>query len=139
MRFGIVQVENVNGGVKINGINSTDVTVTTVNGNVFVDCVYCAQTTALSTNGNVTGRFTALASGGFYNLTATNDNVNFTAPNSSSFQLTATVLNGSVYCYMTGCPSTQTSGQRSLKQTFGTGSASVYLNSVNGQITLTGT
>lgn len=128
----------MNGGVQINDINSTKVNVTTVNGNIAVTCVYCAQMTAESTNGNVTGNFAILVGGGSYNLSATNDNINFTAPNSSSFHVTATVLNGSVYCYMTECPSTQAPG-KSLKQTFGTGNASVSLDSVNGQITLTGT
>ena len=136
-RFATIQVANVNGGVQINDLNSTGVNVTTVNGNITVNCVYCAQMTAESTNGNVTGNFAILAGGGSYNLTATNDNINFTAPNSSSFQVTATVLNGSVYCHMTGCPNIQAPG-KSLKQTFGTGNASVSLDSVNGQITLTG-
>src|SRR4029077_14995073 len=68
-----VQVTNVNGGVQVNGVNSTRVVLTTVNGNVFVDYIYCASATLLSTNRNFTGTFASLASTGSYNLTATND------------------------------------------------------------------
>lgn len=140
LRLDSVQVTNVNGGVHVNSINSTRVLITTVNGNVFLDCVYCANSTELSTNGNVTGTFASLVSRGSYNLTATNDNIDFTAPKSSSFQLSATVLNGSIYCDMTGCPpNTTAANQRTLTHTFNGGSASVNLDSVNGQITLTGT
>jgi hypothetical protein len=137
-RFNSVQVTNVNGGVQIDSINSTGVTVTTVNGNVSIDCVYCVNATALSTNGNVTGTFARLASNGLYNLTATNDNVNFTAPASSSFQLSATVTNGSIYCYMTGCPNMTAANERTLTQKFDGGSATVNLDSLNGQITIMG-
>jgi DUF4097 and DUF4098 domain-containing protein YvlB len=139
LRLNSVQVTNVNGGVQIKGINSTRVEVTTVNGNVYINCVYCANATELSTNGSVTGTFASLVNKGSYNLTATNDNVNFTAPVSSSFQLSATVLNGSIYCYMTGCPNTTAANERTLTHTFDGGSASVNLDSVNGQITVTGT
>jgi Putative adhesin len=136
-RFASIQVSNVNGGVTLNNINSTGVVVTTVNGNVLVNCLYCANATALSTNGNVTGIFTTLVNTGNYNLTASNDNINFTAPNSSSIQLSATVLNGSIYCYMTQCPNTTYQGETTLA--FGKGGASVRLDSINGQITITGT
>jgi hypothetical protein len=138
-RFNSVQVTNVNGGVQINNVNSTMVEVTTVNGNVSVDCVYCVNATALSTNGNVTGTFASLANNGLYNLTATNDNVNFTAPASSSFQLSATVTNGSIYCYMTGCPNTTVASERTLTQKFNGGNSTVNLDSLNGEITIMGT
>jgi Putative adhesin len=138
-RFNSVQVTNVNGGVQLDSLNSTEVGVTTINGNVSVDCAYCVNATALSTNGNVTGTFVSLANKGSYNLTATNDNVNFTAPASSSFQLSATVLNGSIYCYMAGCPSTTVAAERTLTQSFNAGNATVNLDSLNGEITIMGT
>jgi DUF4097 and DUF4098 domain-containing protein YvlB len=135
IRFNSVQVTNVNGGVQVNSINSTRVAITTVNGNVSVGCIYCANATLSSTNGNVTGTFASLISKGSYNLTATNDNINFTAPASSSFKLTANVLNGYIVCPI--CSGT--TSQKSFTQTFGTGAANVNLDSVNGQITITGT
>jgi hypothetical protein len=135
IRFNSVQVTNVNGGVQINSINSTGVTVTTVNGNVSVECVYCMNATLSSTNGNVTGTFATLVNRGLYNLTATNDNINFTAPATSSFRLTANVLNGYIVCPI--CSGN--TNQKSFTQTFGTGAASVNLDSLNGQITITGT
>jgi DUF4097 and DUF4098 domain-containing protein YvlB len=139
IRFNSIQVTNVNGGVKITGINSTRVTTTTVNGNVSIDCVYCANATATSTNGNVTGTFAVLVNRGSYALTATNDNVNFTAPAKSSFTLSATVQNGSIYCYMTGCPTKTTANEKTLTQLFNGGGGNVNLDSVNGQITIEGT
>lgn len=139
IRFDSVQITNVNGALQIDSINSTTIWATTVNGNISVDCVYCANAKLESTNGNVTGTFATLVNKGSYNLTATNDNINFTAPASSSFQLNATVLNGSIYCYGTWCPNTTATNQRSLTHTFNGGNASVNLSSVNGQITITGT
>ena len=136
-RFASIEVSNVNGGVQLENINSTGTTVTTVNGNVLLNCQYCVNATALSTNGNVTGTFSTLVNGGNYNLTALNDNINFTAPNSSSIHLSAKVLNGSIYCYMTQCPHTTYQGESTLA--FGTGEADASLNSINGQITITGT
>jgi hypothetical protein len=135
IRFSSMQVSNVNGGVTINNLNSSNVAVTTVNGNVSVDCIYCLNATALSTNGNVTGTFSTIVNGGSYNLTATNDNINFTAPATSSFRLVAKVLNGYIVCPI--CSGS--TNQKSFTQTFGTGDASVNLDSVNGQITITGT
>jgi len=139
IRFNSIHVTNENGGVRIAGINSTNVETTTVNGNVSVDCVYCANATAISTNGNVTGTFAALVDKGSYTLTATNDNVNFTAPAKSSFTLNATVQNGSIYCYMTGCPNKTTANEKTLTQLFNGGGANVNLDSVNGRITIEGT
>jgi len=139
IRFSSMEVTNVNGGVQITSINSTSVTTITVNGSISVDCLYCVNATAISTNGNVTGTFAMLVNNGSYNLTATNDNINFTAPNSSSFQLSATVLNGSIYCYMKGCPNSTTASEKTLSTKFNGGGASVNLDSVNGQITLEGT
>jgi DUF4097 and DUF4098 domain-containing protein YvlB len=135
IRFNSIQVTNVNGGVQVDNINSTRVAITTVNGNVNVGCIYCANATLSSTNGNVTGTFGTLLSKGSYNLTATNDNINFTAPASSSFKLTANVLNGYIVCPI--CSGT--TSQKVFTQTFRTGAASVNLDSVNGQITITGT
>ncbi len=135
LRLNSVQITNVNGGVQVNSINATVVVLTTVNGNVYVDCSYCASATLLSTNGNVTGTFASLANTGSYNLTATNDNINFTAPASSSFKLSANVLNGYIVCSM--CSGS--TSQKSFTEIFGTGSASVNLDSVNGQIMVTGT
>jgi DUF4097 and DUF4098 domain-containing protein YvlB len=137
-RINSIQVTNVNGGVQIAGINSTNVATTTVNGNVSVDCVYCANATATSTNGNVTGTFAVLVNKGSYTLTAANDNINFTAPATSSFTLSATVQNGSIYCYMTGCPNKTTANEKTLTQRFNGGEANVNLESVNGQITIEG-
>ncbi len=136
VQFSSVQISNVNGGVRLDGANSTSVSVITVNGDIFVGCTYCMNTTVMSTNGNVAGTFTTLVSKGSYNLTATNANIDFTAPSSSSFTLSARVLNGYITCLIPNCVS---NSKASLTQTFGTGDARVNLDSVNGQITITGT
>ena len=135
IRFSTVQISNVNGKAQLNNINATNVGVTTVNGNVTVDCSYCLKAALISTNGNVTATFASIVNQGAYNLTATNANVSFAAPTSSSFQLTATVINGYIVC-----PICASSAQgKSLMETFGSGSATVILDSGNGQITISGT
>jgi hypothetical protein len=134
-RFETVQVTNVNGGIRLDSINSTTVDLKTANGNIQFDCVYCMNATALSTNGNVTARFATLVTKGTYNLTTVNDNISFTAPSSASFKLSAMVMNGSIYCDI--C----TSGVigKTVTQPFNGGAAAVNLSSINGQITITGT
>ncbi len=93
--------------------------------------------TAASTNGNIAATFTVLIPEGSYNLTAPNANLNFTAPSSASFRLSASDLNGSIQ--ILGFPGMFTTTQTSFNHTFGTDGASVNIKSVNGQITITGT
>ena len=134
VQFSSIQVSNVNGRAQLNSVNSTRVVATTVNGNVTVSCSYCVDTALMSTNGNVTATFSTLATQGSYNLTATNANVSFTAPTSSSFKLSATVLNGYIVCPL--CSGS--TSQKQFTEKFNGGSATVNLDSTNGQITITG-
>ncbi|OLB45862.1 MAG: hypothetical protein AUG17_03850 [Crenarchaeota archaeon 13_1_20CM_2_53_14] len=136
-RFTSVQVSNVNGGVRIENLNSTTVDLKTVNGAVSVGCMYCLNVTATSTNGNITAKFATLVDQGSYNLTATNANMAFTVSSSASFRLSASVLNG--FIQVSGFPDIITTNQTSLNHTFGTDGASVNIKTVNGQITITGT
>lgn len=135
LRFDAIQVSNVNGRAVLNSINATQLIATTVNGNVTVSCSFCQKTALMSTNGNVTATFSSLATQGSYNLTATNANVSFTSPMSSSFKLSATVLNGYIVCPICN----GSTNQKQFTQTFNGGSATVHLDSVNGQIAITGT
>ena len=135
IRFSSVHISNVNGKAQLSSINSTGVAVTTVNGNVTVSCSYCLDAALTSTNGNVTATFSSLANRGSYNLTATNANVDFTVPSSAGLKLTATFQNGYIVCPT--C--TGTIQGKTLTQMFGSGSASVSLDSVNGVITITRT
>ncbi len=137
IRFTSVQVSNVNGGVRIENLNSTTVDLKTMNGAVFVGCRYCLNVTAASTNGNITATFPTLVDQGSYNLTATNSNLAFTVSSSASFRLNASVLNG--FIQISGFPDIITTNQTSLNHTFGTDGASVNIKTVNGQITITGT
>ncbi len=137
IRFTSVQVSNVNGGVRIENLNSTTVDLKTMNGAVSVRCVYCLNVTAASTNGNITATFATLVDRGTYNLTATNANMSFTVSSSASFRLSASVLNG--FIQVSGFPDIITTNQTSLNHTFGTDGASVNIKTVNGQITITGT
>ena len=93
--------------------------------------------TAASTNGNIAATFAALIPEGSYNLTAPNANLNFTAPSSASFRLSASDLNGSIQ--ILGFSGMFTTTQTSFNHTFGTDGASVNIKSVNGHITITGT
>ncbi len=136
IRFSSVQVTNVNGGVRISGLNASSVSMTTVNGLVWIGCLYCGNVTATSTNGSISASFTALISNGSYTLSATNANVALSIPSSSSFTINASIVNGSIQ--VSGFNSL-VSSQRNLLGTVGTGSASVKITSVNGQITITGT
>ncbi len=136
IRFDSVHISNVNGGATLGKINSTSLIVTTVNGNISTDCVYCMTVNATSLNGNVTATFATLVAQGSYSLTATNADINFSVPSSSSFKLTADVLNGYIVCPI--CIG-QSNNQKSFTETFNGGSASVNLGSLNGQIMITGT
>ncbi len=133
IRLDSVEVSNVNGAVEARNINATATSLTSVNGALSVSCVYCKTLNALSTSGNIAGSFSALATGGAYNLTTTNANIGFSAPTSSSFKLTAT---GSVSCTFPGC---NISGQGPLSQTFRSGAANVILTSTYGSISISGT
>jgi hypothetical protein len=133
IRLASVHVSNVNGGVRIQNLNATATFLASVNGALSVNCIYCKTVTATSTGGNIAGSFSALATGGSYNLTTTNANIVFSAPSSSSFKLTA---KGAVSCAFPAC---MASGQGILTQTFGTGGATVSLTSTYGQITISGT
>lgn len=137
IRFNYVRISNVNGGVRINNLNSTSLNLTTTNGAASVDCVYCLNMTASSTNGSISAKFEAPLTAGSFNLTSTNANVDFSVPSSSSFKVTATAVTGSIQVY--GWTIVTPATQNSLSHTFGAGGASVSLKSVNGQITITGT
>ena len=114
-------------------LNVTQVNLTSVNGALSISCIVCQRVTALSTSGNIAGDFSTLATDGSYSLTTTNANIGFTAPSSSSFKLKA---NGSVSCTFPGC---NASGQGVFTQTFGSGNATVTLNSAYGQVAISGT
>lgn len=135
IRFASVQVTNVNGGVRINNLNSSNVNLTTVNGLESLTCVYCGNATLTSTNGSISASVPDLVSKGIYSLSATNGNVALALPSTSSFRLQATVVNGGI---LVSGFNGLVSGQTHLTGTFGTGGAIVTLTSVNGQITITG-
>jgi len=133
IRLASVQVSNINGGVRIMNLNATAINLSSVNGALSISCISCQTVTALSTSGNIAANLSTLATNGSYNLTTTNANIGFTAPASSSFKLKA---DRSVSCTFPGC---NASGQGVFTQTFGSGNATVTLNSAYGQVAISGT
>ena len=139
MRFDSIQVSNTNGKIQIHNLNTTRLNLNTVNGAVSLECVYCLNATVESADGAILVRALNPLTQGNYSLTSTNSNVALTVPNTSSFKATARVENGTVGSIQVLNLPGATSSEKYLSQTFGSGGATVNMNSVDGQITITGT
>jgi DUF4097 and DUF4098 domain-containing protein YvlB len=71
-------------------------------------------------------------------MSSQNGNVQVTIPTSSSFKLTASLINGNIQTTNLVL-SNQTKTSSQVTATVGTGTADLKLSTVNGQITITGT
>jgi len=139
IRLDSIRASNVNGEVQIHDLNATTLNVNTVNGAVIVNCSYCLNVVVRSADGAISVTSLNPLTAGNYNLTSTNSSVSLTVPNTSSFKVTATVENGTVGSIQVLNLPGATSSEKYLSQSFGGGSASVNMSSVDGQITITGT
>jgi DUF4097 and DUF4098 domain-containing protein YvlB len=133
-------VGNVNGWVQATGLNVTGASFSSANGDIDFNCSNCGSGgfSAQTTNGNIVGTFSTPIIAGNYTMSSQNGNVQMTVPSSSSFKLTASLVNGNIQTTNIVL-SNQTKTSAQLTATVGTGTADVKLSTVNGQITVTGT
>jgi DUF4097 and DUF4098 domain-containing protein YvlB len=133
-------VGNVNGRVQATGLNVTGASFSSANGDIDFNCSNCGSGgfSAQTTNGNIAGTFSTPIIAGNYTMSSQNGNVQMTVPSSSSFKLTASLVNGNIQTTNIVL-SNQIKTSAQLTATVGTGTADVKLSTVNGQITVTGT
>ena len=133
-------VDNVNGRVQATGLNVTGASISSSNGDIDFNCSNCGSGgfSAQTTNGNIAGTFSTPIMAGNYTMSSQNGNVQVTLPSSSSFKLTASLVNGNIQPTNLVL-SNQTKTSTQIMATVGTGIADVKLSTVNGQITITGT
>ncbi|OLE68868.1 hypothetical protein E6H21_10900 [Candidatus Bathyarchaeota archaeon] len=133
-------VGNVNGLVQATGLNVTGASFSSANGDIDFSCSSCGSGgfSAQTTNGNIAGTFSRPIIGGNYTMSSQNGNVQMTVPSSSSFKLTASLVNGNIQTPNLVL-SNQTKTTTQVTATVGAGTADVKLSTVNGQITITGT
>jgi len=133
-------VGNVNGLVQATGLNVTGASFSSANGDIDFSCSSCGSGgfSAQTTNGNIAGTFSRPIIAGNYTMSSQNGNVQMTVPSSSSFKLTASLVNGNIQTPNLVL-SNQTKTTTQVTATVGAGTADVKLSTVNGQITITGT
>jgi len=130
----------VNGLVLASNLNVTGASLSAENGDIDFGCSSCGSGgfSAQTTNGNIAGTFSSPITNGNYTMSSQNGNVYVTVPSSSSFKLTAMLVNGNIQTPNLALSSeTKTSTQ--VTATLGTGTANIGLSTVNGQITIKGT
>ena len=132
-------VDNVNGRVQATGLNVTGASISSSNGDIDFSCSICASGgfSAQTTNGNIAGTFSTPIMAGNYTMSSQNGNVQMVVPSSSSFKLTASLVNGNIQTENLVL-SNQTKTSTQVTATVGTGAADVKLSTVNGQITIIG-
>ena len=133
-------VGNVNGRVQATSLNVTGASFSSANGDIYFSCSNCGSGgfLAQTTNGNIAGNFSTPIIAGNYTMSSKNGNVQVAVPSSSSFKLTASLVNGNIQTTNLVL-SNQIKTNTQVTATVGTGTADVKLSTVNGQITITGT
>jgi len=133
-------VDNVNGRIQATGLNVTGASISSSNGDIDFSCSICANGgfSVHTTNGNIAGTFSTPIMAGNYSMSSQNGNVQMAVPSSSSFKLTASLVNGNIQTENL-VVSNQTKTSSQVTATVGNGAADVRLSTVNGQITITGT
>jgi len=140
VQIGKLAVDNVNGLIQADSLNVTSANFFSENGDIDFNCSLCGSGgfSAQTTNGNIAGTFYAPVIGGNYTMSTQNGNLQVSVPSSSSFKLTASLVNGSIQTSnLVLSQETKTSTQ--ITATVGTGTGNLGLSTVNGQISIKGT
>src|SRR5207244_5469369 len=89
---------NVHGPDQATGLNVTCTRISSSNGDIDFSCSICAGGgfSAQTTNGNIAGTFSTPIMAGTYTMSSQNGNVQVAVPSSSSFKLTASLVNGNI-------------------------------------------
>jgi hypothetical protein len=141
IRIGKLVVDNLNGLVQASGLNVTATRLSSANGSIDFSCSNCGSGgfSAQTTNGNIVGLFSSPISNGNYAMASQNGNVYMTVPSSSSFMLTASLVNGNILPLNIMLNNETRTSTTQITAIVGTGTANVSLSTVNGQITIKGT
>ena len=141
LRISKLVVDNVNGPVQANSLNVTGAAFFSENGNIDFSCSACGSGSfsAQTINGNIGGTFSTPIISGNYTMSTQNGNVQATVPSSSSFKLTASLVNGNLLPVNIALNNEIRTSSNQITATVGTGIANVSLSTVNGQITIQGT
>ena len=140
VQLGKLAVDNVNGLIQANSLNVTSASFFSENGDIDFNCSLCGNGgfSARTTNGNIAGTFSTPVIGGNYTISTQNGNLQVSVPSSSSFKLTASLVNGSIQTSnLVLSQEIKTSTQ--IAATVGTGTGNLRLSTVNGQISIKGT
>lgn len=125
---------NVNGTVIINSLNNL-ASVGNVNGQVALNQIFGSASVNLI-NGQIEGEIT-LPSGGTIGMSLVNGNIGLDIPATTSAQFSASVINGTISVYGLYLQN-QVSTSTSLKGRLGDGQGTISLQTVNGNITISG-
>ena len=141
LRISKLVVDNVNGPVQANSLNVTGAAFFSENGSIDFSCSTCGSGgfSAQTINGNIKGTFSTPIISGNYTMSTQNGNVQATVPSSSSFKLAASLVNGNLLPVNIILNNQIRTSSNQITATVGTGTASVNLSTVNGQITIQGT
>jgi DUF4097 and DUF4098 domain-containing protein YvlB len=140
-RIGKLVVDNVNGLVQANNLNVTGASLSSQSGDVDFSCSSCGSGgfSAQTTNGNIAGSFSPPIITGNYVMATQNGNVQVTVQSTSSFLLTASLVNGNLLPQGIVLNNETRISNTQITATVGTGAANLTLSTVNGQITIKGT
>ena len=128
-----VRLQNVNGGVEIEGV-SGELRASTVNGGVAISEA-AGTVEASSVNGSITAAYSTLPDEGEHRFSTTNGSITVRAPEGTGGRLKAETVNGSVDNDLR-LESTEHSSRHRLAGRLGQGYGSLELTTVNGSIHL---
>ncbi len=128
-----VRVENVNGGVEIDGVGG-EVRVSTTNGSVRVtEAASVVQASCV--NGSVSTGYRTYPPEGRSRISTTNGSVTVSLPEGAGGRVEAETVNGSVDNEL-GLASTERASRRRLEGRLGSGDGKLEVSTVNGSIRL---
>ena len=139
--IGKLIVNDVNGLVQANNLNVTGASLSSGNGDIDFSCSSCASGgfSVQTVNGNIVGSFLSPITIGNYAMVTQNGNVYMTVPSSSSFKLTASLVNGNLLPQNITLTNETKISTTQITAIVGAGTANVSLTTVDGQITIKGT
>lgn len=133
---GQLEVSSVSGTVLLRKVKARTLDAASVSGNVVIQEVACNRAEAQSVSGNVEFGGT-LANGGRYELSSHSGNVDVSIEGNTGFELEATSFSGSVRSDVnleSRAADTRGPMRRSLRGTYGDGSAILELTTFSGSI-----
>lgn len=128
-----LEVDNVNGGVVLRGLD-TPATVETVNGGIAFDGVGAHRLSTV--NGRITGRFTSSSWSGDLDLSTVNGAIDLTLPADFGAEIRGQTVNGGIDFGEFPVTMKGKWGPRTFTGTIGSGGRRVNIETVNGSVRL---